>query len=65
MSPSDVEIRWVPNDNIYDLFVNGKFKNFYKTFGEAALDADKIAHQKVDVIEQWKAFPPKKGKVRA
>lgn len=65
MSPADVEIRWVANDNIYDLFVNGRFRNFYKTFGEAALDADKIVHEKPDVIEQWKNLPPKKGKVRA
>jgi hypothetical protein len=63
MSPTDVEIRWVPGENIYDLFVNGRFRDFYRTFGEAVSGAEK-AMEKKDVIEQWKELPPKKGKVR-
>lgn len=63
MSPVDVEIRRVPGENIYDLFVCGRFKNFYKTFGEAALGAEQ-AMAKKDVIQQWKDLPPRKGKVR-
>lgn len=63
MSPADIEIRWVPGEDIYDLFVNGRFRNFYKTFGEAAIAAEQIGH--TDVFQQWKGQPPKKGKVRA
>ena len=64
MSPTDVEIRRVPGENIYDLFVNGHFKDFYKTFGEAALGAEKALEGCTDVVQQWKEMPPKKGKVR-
>lgn len=64
MSPENVEIRWVSGDDIYDLFVNGRFKNFYKTFGEAALGAEKILQKGTDVVQEWKSLPPKKGKVR-
>lgn len=64
MSPENVEIRWVSGDDIYDLFVNGRFKNFYKTFGEAALGAEKILQKGTDVVQEWKNLPPKKGKVR-
>ena len=63
MSPTDVEIRWVPVENIYDLFVHGRFRDFYKTFGEAALGAEQ-AMAKKDAIQQWKELPPRKGKVR-
>lgn len=63
MSPADVEIRWVPKDDIYDLFVRGQFRNFFQTFGEAAIAADRIIH--ADVIQQWHEQPKKKGKVRA
>ena len=62
MSPADIEIRWIPRDDIYDLFVNGRFKNFYRTFGEAALAAEKAVD--MDVFQQWKKQSPKKGKVR-
>ena len=65
MSPADIEIRWVPGDNIYDVFVNGRFRDFYNSFGEAALGAEKIMQKSTDVISQWKDAPPKKGKVRA
>lgn len=64
MSPADVEIRYVSGDDIYDLFVKGRFKNFYKTFGEAVMDAEKELEKSDDVIQQWKEMPPKKGKVR-
>ena len=63
MSPADVEIRWVPGEDIYDLFVDGRFRNFYKTFGEAVSGAEKIM-ETTDVIQQWKDLPPRKGKVR-
>lgn len=64
MSPVDVEIRRVDKDDIYDVFVNGRFKNFFKSFGEAAIYAEKVAHDKVDVLEKFLKMPPKKGKVR-
>lgn len=64
MSPVDVEIRWVSQDNIYDLFVKGRFRNFYKTFEEAAAGAERVLSDSTDVIQQWKSAPPKKGKVR-
>ena len=64
MAPTDVEIRWVSNDNVYDLFVDGRFKNFFRTFSEAAIEADRIIHNH-DILRQWKSLPPKKGKVRA
>lgn len=64
MSPADVEILWVARDDIYDLFVNGRFRDFFKTFGEAVAGAEKAMHDSTDVIKQWKSTPPKKGKVR-
>lgn len=64
MSPADIEIRWIPRDDIYDLFVNGQFRNFYKTFGEAALGAEAVLRKSEDAVQQWKSLPPRKGKVR-
>ena len=64
MSPTDVEIRWVPRDDIYDLFVCGKFRNFYRTFGDAVKGAEEAMRRDTDVVQQWKDRPPRKGKVR-
>lgn len=64
MSPTNVEIRLVARDDIYDLFVDGRFRNFYKTFGEAALAAEKLLQEDTDIVQQWKDKPRKKGKVR-
>ena len=64
MSPADVEIRWVAGENIYDLFVMGRFRNFYKTFGEAVRGAEQAMEKHPDVVQEWKNQAPRKGKVR-
>lgn len=64
MTPADIEIRYVAGDNIYDLFVHGRFQSFYPTFGEAVRGVERLLESSNDVIQQWKNLPPKKGKVR-
>ena len=61
LSPADVEIVRVGRDDIYDLYVNGRFKNYYATFAEAALAAEEIIHKPVDVVRQWRAESKNRG----
>ena len=41
-TPNDVEIRYVDRDKIYDLYVYGRFRNFFTTFADAANEAEKL-----------------------
>ena len=67
-NPTDVEIRYVDRDKIYDLYVGGKFRNFYRTFSEAVLEAERLQSEKPDVIADpvgaFRKLPKKGGKLR-
>ena len=39
---ADIEIRCVDRDRIYDMYVGGRFHNFFRTFGEAVREAERI-----------------------
>ena len=62
LNPNDVEITYVAGDKIYDLYVRGRFKNFYRTFGEAALEAERL--MATDVVSRFRQGASKGGKVR-
>lgn len=67
-NPTDVEIRYVSRDNIYDLYVGGKFRNFYATFSEAVLEAERLQAEATptikDPVAAFRALPKKGGKLR-
>lgn len=42
LTANDYEIRYVDKDDIYDLFVQGRFKNFFKTFPEAVKEIERL-----------------------
>ena len=61
-NPNDIEIRWVAQEGIYDLFVCGRFRNFFKTFPEAALEAEKL--MAADPMDTYRRAPKRKGKIK-
>lgn len=42
LAANDYEIRYVEKDRIYDLFVQGRFKTFFRTFEEAVKEVERL-----------------------
>ena len=59
---NDYEIRYVAQDEIYDLFVQGRFKNFFRTFGEAVKEVERLRSQ--SPMDAYMESKKKGGKVR-
>lgn len=62
LTANDYEIRYVDRDGIYDLYVQGRFKNFFKTFGEAVLEVERLRDLKP--MDLFNETPKRKGKCR-
>ena len=66
-NPTDVEIKYVSKDEIYDLYVGGKFRNFYRSFTEAVLEAEELQNEnptEKDPVAAFLSLPKKGGKCR-
>ena len=67
-NPTDVEIKYVEKDGIYDLYVGGKFRNFFHTFSEAVLAAEELQSDSYTVIKDpvaaFRSLTKKGGKCR-
>ena len=55
LTADDFEIRYTEKSEIYDLYVQGRFRNFFKTFGEAVMEIERLrSSSPVDIFMEQK-----------
>ena len=62
LAANDYEIRYVEKDRIYDLFVQGRFKTFFRTFEEAVKEVERL--QSLTPVDVYHETNPKGGRRR-
>ena len=63
-SADQIEIRRSGAPPIYDIYVDGHFRTYVKTFEDAVETVEKIRKEHTDVIQRWTNQPKKGGKIR-